>query len=231
MVLVTEAEPIDVADGGPRVLYVNPGFTKMTGYEPHEIVGLTPRILQSPRTDRAELDRLRTALRRWRPIEVELLNVHKDGTEFWVQINLTPVADETGWWTHWVAIQRDVTARKRRELALQALLATSSDLVLALDASGHVTAASPSAQRLLGREPQDLLASAFPSLVHPQDVAVARALVHPAEPLRLGDGATAELRMRHAGGDWRWLRVSAVDAHPERDPGAVTLSCSDITRH
>ena len=82
VVLVTEAEPLDAVSGGPKVIYVNPAFTRMTGYEPDEIIGLTPRILQSERTDRAELDRLRAALLAWEPVEVELLNVHKDGREF-----------------------------------------------------------------------------------------------------------------------------------------------------
>ncbi len=82
VVLVTEAEPTDAAAGGPKVLFVNPAFTRMTGYLPEETVGLTPRILQSPKTDQGQLDRLRSALRRWAPVEVELLNVRKDGTEF-----------------------------------------------------------------------------------------------------------------------------------------------------
>jgi PAS domain S-box-containing protein len=67
-VLVTEAEPLDLASGGPRILYVNEAFTAMTGYSSAEAVGQTPRMLQSPRTDRAELDRLRVALAAWEPI-------------------------------------------------------------------------------------------------------------------------------------------------------------------
>src|SRR4051794_26813744 len=47
VVLVTEAEPIDLASGGPRVVYVNPAFTQMTGYSPQDIIGRTPRLLQS----------------------------------------------------------------------------------------------------------------------------------------------------------------------------------------
>lgn len=61
-VVVTEAEPFDLASGGPRIIYVNEAFTAMTGYPSAEAVGSTPRILQSPRTDPDELDRLRRAL-------------------------------------------------------------------------------------------------------------------------------------------------------------------------
>ena len=76
-VLITEAEPIDLP--GPRIVYCNAAFEKTTGYSEAEILGKTPRILQSPQTDRVALDRLKRALTRWRPVEVELLNHRKDG--------------------------------------------------------------------------------------------------------------------------------------------------------
>jgi len=121
-VLITEAEPIDLP--GPRIVYCNAAFTKTTGYTEAEVLGRTPRILQSSQVDRPALDRLRRALQAWEPVEVELLNVHKDGTEFWVELSIVPVADETGWFTHWVSVQRDVTGRKQaEEVALRARIA------------------------------------------------------------------------------------------------------------
>jgi PAS domain S-box-containing protein len=116
-VLITEARPIDPP--GPRIVYVNEAFTKMTGYSVEEIVGKKPRIFQSPKTDRASLDRVRAALENWKPIVVELINQHKDGTEFWVELSVVPVADATGWFTHWVSVQRDITERKQTQKALQ----------------------------------------------------------------------------------------------------------------
>ena len=112
-VLITQAEPIQMP--GPEIVYCNAAFTRTTGYTEAEIIGKTPRILQSPDTDRAALDRLRTALTRWEPIEVELLNQRKDGTPFWVELSIVPVANERGWFTHWVSVQRDVTERKAAE--------------------------------------------------------------------------------------------------------------------
>ena len=114
-VLVTEAELIDLP--GPRIVYCNAAFTRTTGYEEDEIVGLTPRILQSAETDRAVLDRMRQALSRWEAIEVELFNRRKDGSGFWVELSVVPVADETGFYTHWISVQRDVSERKRAEEA------------------------------------------------------------------------------------------------------------------
>jgi PAS domain S-box-containing protein len=118
-VLVTEAWPIDADEGGPRILYVNEAFERMTGYTRAEVIGQTPRILQGPRTRREELDRLRAALEQWQPVRVELVNYRKDGREFLVDISISPVRDPTGKVVCWVAIQRDVTREKAMVAILQ----------------------------------------------------------------------------------------------------------------
>ncbi|MEG3844265.1 PAS domain S-box protein [Microcoleus sp. herbarium14] len=118
-VLITEAEPID--EPGPRILYVNPAFTRMSGYTLEEVLGKTPRILQGQKTDRATLDRIRTALKTWQPVRVDLINYHKDGTEFWVEVSIVPITDKNGWFTHWVSVQRDISDRKQAEAALKQL--------------------------------------------------------------------------------------------------------------
>jgi len=110
-VIITEAEPI--ASGGPRILYVNQAFTAVTGYQPQEVLGKTPRILQGPNTDRAELDKVRLALSKWESITVEVINYRKDGSEFWNEFSLVPVADRHGCYTHWIAVQRETTRRKQ----------------------------------------------------------------------------------------------------------------------
>ena len=118
-VLITEAELMD--EPGPRIFYVNPAFTRMTGYTLEEVLGKTPRILQGEKTDRASLDRIRTALETWQPVRVDLINYRKDGTEFWVELSIVPIANETGCFTHWVSVQRDISGRKLAEAALQQL--------------------------------------------------------------------------------------------------------------
>jgi PAS domain S-box-containing protein len=135
-VVITEAEPINLP--GPRIVYVNPAFTRMTGYHPNEILGQTPRLLQGPKTDRATLDRLRHALENWQPITVELLNYRKDRSEFWVENSITPVADETGCYTHWIAIQRDITERKwveARLRLLESVVVNAKDAILVTEAN------------------------------------------------------------------------------------------------
>ncbi|MBC8982351.1 EAL domain-containing protein [Pseudomonas lurida] len=113
-ILITEAEPIN--QPGPRIIYCNPAFLTTTGFSLSDVIGLTPRILHSEDTSRATLDSIRTALSKWQPIEVELINARKDGSKFWVQLSIVPVADERGWFTHWVSVQRDISERKEAEL-------------------------------------------------------------------------------------------------------------------
>nr|WP_314898145.1 PAS domain S-box protein [uncultured Flavobacterium sp.] len=113
-VLITEAEPFD--EPGPKIVYVNDAFTRMTGYTAEEVIGKTPRILQGPKSDENELKRLSEALRKWESCEITTVNYKKNGAEFWINLTVSPVADETGWFTHWIAIGRDITQRKNEEL-------------------------------------------------------------------------------------------------------------------
>ena len=115
VILITEAEPFGLP--GPRIVYASPAFTRNTGYSAEEVLGKTPRILQGPDTDPATRAHIRAALEKWEPVRVELLNYRKDGTEFWVELNIVPIADEKGWYTHWVSVQRDISARKAQEQA------------------------------------------------------------------------------------------------------------------
>ena len=115
-VIITDSEPIDQA--GSQIFYVNPAFTRITGYSPEEVIGQTPRILQGSKTDRAVLEQIRVAQKTWQPIRVDLINYHKDGSEFWIDLSMVPVANEKGG-TYWVWVQRDITARKLAEAALQ----------------------------------------------------------------------------------------------------------------
>ena len=109
VVLICEAEPVD--EPGPRIVYVNGAFERMSGYSAADVIGRTTRLLQGPRTARPELDRLRAAIIAWESCRVAVTNYRKDGTPFDVEFDVVPVADETGWYTHWVSMQRDISVR------------------------------------------------------------------------------------------------------------------------
>lgn len=124
-VLITEAEPFD--EPGPKIIYVNEAFTKMTGYKAEEVIGKSPRMLQGPNSNKEELLKLDQALRNWEPYEMTTINYKKSGEEFWINFTVNPVADEKGCYTHWVAIERDVTELKIKELEKD-LIAKISDI-------------------------------------------------------------------------------------------------------
>jgi PAS domain S-box-containing protein len=82
---------------GPQILYVNPAFTKMTGYSPEEVIGKTPHILQGPKTDRAVLDQLRKDCAAGKVFHGETINYRKDGSEFhpeWIRVVAQDQADD-----------------------------------------------------------------------------------------------------------------------------------------
>lgn len=113
IVILTRAEPLD--EPGPVITYVNPAFTRLTGYRREEALGQTPRILQGPDTDRATLDRIRAALERAEPVREEVLNYDRDGRSYWLDMQIMPLRDTHGRVTHFAAIERDLTEKRRAE--------------------------------------------------------------------------------------------------------------------
>ena len=157
VILITDAESID--EPGPRIVYANPAFTRMTGYSAEELIGLTPRVLQGPRTCEAARARIRDALQQWQPIRCELLNYRKDGSEFWSELSITPVADHSGLYRFWVSVQRDVSQAKQREqeVANAQRLTAVGEMTggIAHDFNNLLTAISGAAELLAPRVTQD----------------------------------------------------------------------------
>src|SRR4051794_34164347 len=97
------------------LVWVNPSFTRVTGYEAEEVVGRNCRFLQGPATDEAAVDEIRAALVEQRTVTTTLLNYRKDGTAFWNQLSISPVFDGEGALVSFVGVQTDVTERVRVE--------------------------------------------------------------------------------------------------------------------
>ncbi len=117
-IIITEAAPIDPPEG-PAIVYVNRAFTEMTGYREIDVLGKTPRILQGPKTDEKTMKQVKAALQHKEPIQAEILNYRKDGTTYWVEINIVPVKNEAGWYTHFISVQRDITGEVRAKRLLE----------------------------------------------------------------------------------------------------------------
>ncbi len=162
IVLITDAEPTD--GPGPRILFVNDAFVRRTGYTREEVIGKSPRFLQGPKTQRDALDRIRTALNSWKPVREQLINYTKSGEEFWAELYIVPVADDTGCYTHWVSIERDITERKHAEVTLaesqrqyRDLVETSHNVIWAVDVEGRFTFLNQAARAIYGRDPEEMI--------------------------------------------------------------------------
>jgi PAS domain S-box-containing protein len=231
-ILITEAEPID--EPGPRILYVNEAFTRMTGYAPDEVVGKTPRFLHGAKTSRAELDKVRSALSHWQSASVEIINYRKDGSEFWSEFSVVPVADKTGRYTHWISVQRDITERKLTEEALRrseerfrSLIENALDIITILDADGIVYYASPSVEKVLGYCPAELIGQNFFDCIHPEDCDSCRSLTE-----AIGDSDLAraiEFRCRHQDGSWHTLEAIGQRFVDDTAATKIVVNSRDIT--
>lgn len=234
--VITEAEPIDAP--GPRMVWANKVFYERTGYSSDEVLGQSPRLLQGPLTDRATLDRIRAALQAWQPIRAEILNYRKDGSTYWNEFEITPIANEKGWFTHWVSVQRDVTARKQAEDALRLseethrqLIHNSHDVIYTLNAQGVITYASPAWTTLLGHPLDQVIGQHYAPFIHPDDLKVCQAAV--TQLFETGRSlADVEYRVRHRDGRWRWHSTNAL---PLREKGqqvsGIEGIAKDITDH
>lgn len=114
VVMITDALALDEPDG-PRIVYVNDAFERQTGYTKDEAIGRTPRMLQGPASSPEQRARIRTALEKKEPIRCEVLNYAKSGKSYWLELDITPLFDDQGLCTHYVAVERDITQRKHQE--------------------------------------------------------------------------------------------------------------------
>lgn len=93
------------------LIYVNAGFEKMTGYAAHEVTGKNCRFLQGNETTQPAVKVLREAIKNGKSCIVTLKNYRKDGTLFWNEFNVSPVLNAKNVITHFIGVQKDVTAR------------------------------------------------------------------------------------------------------------------------
>ncbi len=154
-VIEAAADSIVVTDAmldrpGPRILSVNPAFEAMTGYRQDEVLGRTPRLLQGPATDPAELDRLRRELAAHGTFAGKTVNYRKDGTPFTIEWSVSAVRSPAGQVTHYVSVQRDVTALEQYAARLAvlhqldtAILAARSTVEIARAAVAHIRQTVP----------------------------------------------------------------------------------------
>lgn len=160
-IMITE---LDLEYPGPRIIYVNKGFEKMTGYRKEEVIGKTPRILQGPKTDRKILNRLKDSLREGKSFFGQAVNYRKDGSEFIMQWDIHPLHNERGEITNWVSYQQNVSTRKQAEFLFHETTAEFDSLtefskrtLVDFDENGTITAANTAFQKLTGHNRKELI--------------------------------------------------------------------------
>jgi PAS domain S-box-containing protein len=155
--------------------YVNPKFTKLTGYEFEEVKYKNSRILKSGKTDPVIYEVLWesiTAGHEWRG---ELQNKKKNGEFYWESISISPLRDSENKITHFIAVKEDITQRKhaeeatrRAEIALAAekerlavTLRSIGDAVISTDTEAGIVLVNREAEKLTGYEQHEILGKNF----------------------------------------------------------------------
>ncbi|HXC93962.1 MAG TPA: PAS domain S-box protein, partial [Geobacteraceae bacterium] len=165
-VVITDREGI--------IEYVNPHFTRMTGYAAEEAIGLNPRIVKSdchtPEFYR-ELWETILAGNEWHG---EFRNKRKNGELYWDSSTISPVKNADGMITHFVGVKEDISGRKwaeeelkRSDEQIRLLLESTAEAIYGVNLLGRCTFANPSCARLLGfNHPDELLGQNMYALVH-----------------------------------------------------------------
>ena len=109
-----------ITDALGRTEWVNEGFTRISGYSPEEVIGKLPgSLLQGPDTSPETKAYIKRMLEDRQALNTEILNYHKNGTPYWISMEITPILDEEGNVLNFVAIESDISAQKLNEEQLR----------------------------------------------------------------------------------------------------------------
>ncbi|BDV41814.1 hypothetical protein GURASL_07370 [Geotalea uraniireducens] len=112
------ANAIVISDPAGRVIWANPAFTELTGYEVEEVLGKSLGILSSGKHDAAFFRELWETIQAGKVWRGEMINRRKDGTLYYEEQTITPVSDERQIISHYIAIKQDVSERRRAQEVL-----------------------------------------------------------------------------------------------------------------
>ncbi len=112
-IIITESD--STSKGIPKIVYINPAFTKMTGFSLKEVIGKTTKILMSKKSLKSDLKNLTNAIKKKEEITFENISVNKQNEEYWVNFTMIPILNFDNEHSHWIIIQRDISKEKERE--------------------------------------------------------------------------------------------------------------------
>jgi PAS domain S-box-containing protein len=101
---------VDARQKDAPIVFINEGFTKITGYKATEVIGRSPNFLKGPDTDEKASDKIRECINNKKAGSLCILNYKKDGSIFWNHFSITPIIDKDGIVQYWLGIERDITS-------------------------------------------------------------------------------------------------------------------------
>lgn len=119
-VIITEAN--ETSTGIPKILYINPAFTKLTGYNPEDVIGKTANVFMNRTSLKSDFKRISQALKKKEEISFETINLNKNKEEYWANISMIPITNKDNEHSHWISIQRDISKEKEREKEREQLI-------------------------------------------------------------------------------------------------------------
>jgi nitrogen fixation negative regulator NifL len=162
--LEAAANAIAITHRNGRILWVNPAFTRLTGYAADEAVGQTHRLLKSDQHPDEFYANLWTTINTGNVWQGELINRRKDGSLYHEEMTITPVCDSGGEIQNFIAIKLDVSDRKTFEAQMDVLRTEHSVILNAIgegvhwvDKNGRIKFENPASAKMLGYEVDELI--------------------------------------------------------------------------
>jgi len=147
-----------ITDVERRIVWVNAGFERLTGYTLQEAIGCKPGdCLQFEKSDPGTIQAMRAALAAARPVRVEILNRGKSGAEYWIDLDIQPLFDDAGALSGFIAVESDVTAQVEQRRYLQSILDSMASAMIVYDLDGRIVECNRRAETMLHAPRQELL--------------------------------------------------------------------------
>jgi len=157
-----------IANLDAEIEYVNPRFTEVTGYSREEAVGKNPRVLQSGLTDKSVYPDMWARLTNGQPWTGNFINKRKNGEMYFEEAYISPVKDNDGNVSHYVAVKLDITDRKKMEDSIRAnaqymrsLIEASIDPLAAVSVEGKITDLNQAAEQMAGLNRLEMIGTDF----------------------------------------------------------------------
>jgi len=150
-----------------RIMYVNPGFTRLTGFTKEEVLNKKPgSVLQGKNTDPLTVKRIGQKLRDREPFYEEILNYDKNGNPYWISLAINPVFDQSGHLEHFISIQTNISSTKMTALETSVILQGigRSTAVLEWSPTGHLLKSNEYFRERIGCENESEVSDLVKSL-------------------------------------------------------------------